>query len=78
MPMDTLMNSSLADFKRRCIGWELRFVFWPQRCYFSGKLLWFQLAYQGTSMLTGPGDSIFEYMWVDRKEWLLQRIKGTI
>ena len=77
MPMDTLMNSSLADFKRRCIGWKLKFVLWPKRCYFSGKLLWLRFAYQGTSILTGQ-DLDFEFMWVERKEWLFQRIKGSI
>lgn len=75
--MDTLMNSSLADFKRRCIGWKLKFVLWPKRCYFSGKLLWLRFAYQGTSILTGQ-DLDFEFMWVERKEWLFQRIKGSI
>lgn len=76
--MDTLMNYSLEDFNRRCIGWQLKFIVWPRRCYFTGKLLWMKLAYQGTSMLTGPGEPIFDFMWVERKEWLFQRIKGSI
>lgn len=78
MPMDTLMNYSLEDFNRRCIGWELKFILWPRRCYFSRKLIWMKSAYMGTLMITGPGDAIFDYIWVDPKEYLFQRIKGSI
>jgi hypothetical protein len=80
MPMDTLMWQETADeaFNRRCIGWELKYSLWPRRCYYTGKYLWFTLAYMGTSMLTGPGEPIFEYRWCDRKEYLFLKIKGTI
>ena len=80
MPMDSLMWGETADeaFKRRCIGWELKYSLLPRRCYYTGKILWFKLAYQGTSMLTGPGDPIFEFRWCDRQEYLFLKIKGTI
>jgi hypothetical protein len=75
MPLD---NSFDDAFKRRCIGWEMKISLLPRRCFYSNKLLWLGLAYKGTSMLTGPGEPIFEYRWVDKKEFLFQRIKGNI
>lgn len=65
-------------FKRRCVGTELKFTLWPRRCHFTGRTLWFENAYKQTSMLTGPGDPIFEYRWYDQREFLIERIKGTV
>ncbi len=82
MPLDTLMNqhSETADqaFKRRCISWKLKFSLWPRRCNYTNKWLWMTLDYQGTSMLTGPGDPICEHRWCERSEYLFLKIKGTI
>ena len=80
MPLDNILYQETSDeaFKRRCIGWQLKYSLIPRRCHYTGKRLWFTLAYEGTSMLTGPGESIFEHRWCDRKEFLLLRIKGTI
>jgi len=77
MLLDNLMSSD-ENFKRRCIGWEYRIPLWPRRCYYSKKLLWLKKAYLGVSMLTGPGEPIFEYRWIEKNEFLIQRIKGTI
>lgn len=65
-------------FDRHCIGWEQKLSVWPRRCYYSNKLLWFKQAYMGTSVLTGPGDPIFEYRWVDPKQYLFLKIKGDL
>lgn len=64
-------------FYRRCVGWQLKFVWWPARCHITGKSLWLEYAYQGTSVLTGPGDPILEYRWHDRHEHLFWKIKGN-
>jgi len=81
MPLDSLghrQESSDEAFKRRCIGWELKYSFIPKRCSYTGKWLWFTLAYQGVSMLTGPGDPIFDVRWCERHEYLFLKIKGVI
>lgn len=75
--MDSLMWSNEA-FNRRCLGWQLKFSFFPRRCFYTGKYLWFKLAYRGTAMLTGPGDPIFEDRWCERHEYLFLKIKGII
>ena len=65
-------------FKSRCIGWELRFSFFPRRCFYTGKYLWLKLAYRGTAMITGPGEPIFEDRWCEKREYLFLKIQGTI
>lgn len=65
-------------FKRRCIGWKLTKSFLPRRCYYTGKYLWLKTAYLGTSVLTGPGESIIEYRWCCREQYIFLKIKGII
>ncbi len=65
-------------FIRRCVGWQQQWSLWPRRCFYSNKSLWFKRAYKGTSILTGPGDALFEYRWVDPKEYLFLKIKGAL
>jgi hypothetical protein len=77
MPLDNIMWSN-SDFKRRCVGWELQFILWPRRCHYTGKILWLTNAYYGTAFVTGPGEPVFEHRWCERKEFLFQKIKGTI
>lgn len=77
MPLDSIMWSN-EDFKRRCIGWHLKFCLWPRRCFYTGKYLWLTSAYKGTAMVTGPGESVFEDRWCERHEYLFLKIKGTI
>jgi hypothetical protein len=77
MPMDSLGLSNEA-FNYRCIGWELKFSLIPRRCFYTGKQLWFKMAYKGVGMITGPGEPVFEYRWCERKEYLFLKLKGTI
>ncbi len=77
MPLDSLMWTN-EDFNRRCIGWQLKFSLFPRRCFYTGKYLWFTLAYKGTAMITGPGEPVFEDRWCERHEYLFLKIKGTI
>jgi hypothetical protein len=75
MPLDNIMDHA---WKRKCIGWELKFSVVPRRCYFSNKLIWLRYGYRGAAMWTGPGEPVFDIRWVDRNEYLLAKIKGII
>jgi hypothetical protein len=77
MPMDTLMWADEV-WKLRCIGWSLKYSLVPRKCHYTGKRLWFTLAYKGTAMITGPGTPVFEDRWCDRNEYLFLKIKGII
>jgi hypothetical protein len=65
-------------FIRRCVGWELCWSFLPRKCFYTKRSLWFKRAYMGTSILTGPGDPIFDYRWIDQKEYIFLKIRGVI
>jgi hypothetical protein len=58
--------------------WKYKFVFWPRRCEISKKIIWFECAYKGTRMITGPGEPVFKYRWLTKEEYLLAAIKGKI
>lgn len=75
MPMD---NTFDQDFKRRCLGWQLKFSFIPRRCHYTKKSVWFKFAYRGTEMITGPGTPVFNDRWVDKKSYIFLKLKGII
>ena len=64
-------------FYRNCVGWQLKFVWWPGTCDLTGRRLWLELAYRGTSLLAGPGDTIMDHRWHDKNEHLIFKIKGN-
>ena len=47
----------------------------PRKCFLSDKPLWFKKCEVVSTMLTGPGDPIFEDFWCDPKEFLLHELK---
>lgn len=77
MPLDKIVWDN-ETFNRRCLNWQLKWSLWPRKCHYTGKLLWFTLAYKGTAMITGPGEPVFEYRWCERQEYLFLRIKGIV
>ena len=58
--------------------WDLKFAWRPRQCEFSGKWIWFKLAYRGTAVYTGPGQAVYEYRWATTKEYLVARLKGKV
>jgi len=60
--------NSRADFK-------LVYLFWPRRCYITGKWLWMTYAYQGTAVWTGPGEPVEEHRFYNEIEYIILRLK---
>ena len=58
------------------VGTEYTFLFFPKRCHATKKLLWLTYAYNEIHMYTGPGDTIFEYKYYDKHQYLVKKIKG--
>lgn len=75
MPLDNLFDN---QFKRWCLGWELKTSLYPRRCFYSNKLIWLEIAYKGTAMIPGPGEPVFIDRWISRNEFLIAKIKGLI
>lgn len=58
-------------------SWVMSFCWLPRRCSLSNKLQWLKYAYKGTAMWTGPGTPVYEYMWHDKAEHLIWKLKGN-
>ena len=58
--------------------WKLKFAWLPKRCDASNKLIWFETAYLGTMMITGPGTPVFEYRWLTKQDFIVSALKGIV
>lgn len=56
---------------------ELKTCWLPKRCYISGNLMWFKMAYRVRRMFTGPGEPIIETRWIEPMEYIILKIKGV-
>jgi len=55
--------------------WRLRFLWWPKRSSITGRRLWLRQVYEGTRMITGPGDPVFLFRYHEPAEHLIWRLK---
>ncbi len=62
-------------WRKRAV-WELRFAWFPRRCALTHKLIWLNLAYMGTVIYTGPGESVVEFRWHEANEHLIWLLKS--
>lgn len=53
------------------------YLFWPRRCYISGKRLWLTHVYQGTAVWHGPGTPLEEHRYYDKAEYLMWTLKNV-
>lgn len=65
-------------FKRHCVGTELKFAWFPKRCYISNRKIWLECGYVQTAAWSGPGDVIFEQRWYHKNEFLVAKIKENV
>ena len=61
-------------YSRMMIGTELKFAWLPETCYLTGKRIWLKKAYRMTRIITGPGESIFEYRWHDKNAHIIWKL----
>lgn len=59
-------------------NWNKRIAWLPKRCYVSNKRIWLRTGMEGVRMITGPGEPIFVYKWLDHNPYLIEKLKGTI
>lgn len=72
-----LMYNDYNGFNKNCISTQLKFTFLPQKCFITGRKLWFEYAYKQTAMWTGPGSPVIEDRWYDKKEFLINSLKNV-
>jgi hypothetical protein len=61
-------------FYDKIIGTELKFAWLPKRCDISGERIWLKYGYRLTRIITGPGESIFEYRWHDKNTHIMWKL----
>ena len=73
----TYNSGGIVDdpFYRWSLGAKLKFAWLPKTCYISGKRIWLKYGYRMTRLITGPGDTIFEYRWHDKFEHIIWKLK---
>ena len=49
----------------------------PRRCFITDKQLWLKRCEVITSMVTGPGEPVYETYWCDTKAFLLYELKRS-
>ena len=70
---------SLKDaFAMHCRGTQLKFIVLPKRCYITGRLMFLEYAYKQTAMWPGLDDSVFEYRYYDKHQFLVERLKESL
>jgi hypothetical protein len=74
MPQTQAYDQAYDHFYERMIGTEYRFAWLPQRCDISGKRIWLKYGYRLTRIITGPGESIFEYRWHDKNTHIIWKL----
>lgn len=79
MPLDNILERHWLDlrFYERA-HWYLKFSWLPRKCDRTGQTIWLERAYMGVQMITGPDTPVFEYRWVKKNQWLLEKLKGNI
>ena len=61
-------------YSKMMIGTELKFAWLPERCNLTGRRIWLEKAYRMTRIITGPGESIFEYRWHDKNAHIIWKL----
>ena len=60
----------------RARDWKLKLCWTPKKCFLSQKPLWGKRAYQGTRIITGPGEPVIEHYWIEKNEFMIWNLKG--
>ena len=58
--------------------WKYSFAILPHVCEMTKKRLWFEHAYKGVALYTGPGDDVVEIKWLSRDQFLIAKLKGLL
>ena len=75
-PLDSLFGGQSSFYYRA--GWQLKFAWLPHRCINSNRIIWLRFGYLGTAVWTGPGTPVYEYNWLTKEEYLINKLKGLI
>lgn len=75
---DLYPNFEDRQFREHAV-WQLQFMWWPARCYLSGRFIWLKTAYKGIRKVGSIVESnyeIYEYRYHDKIEHLIWLLKN--
>ncbi len=72
--MDDISLATRSIFFERA-KWDIKFSFWPRKCFISGRRIWLKYSYRGIAVWTGPGDPVVEKRWVSKEEFLFMVLR---
>jgi hypothetical protein len=75
MPIPGMDNKWEEESFRTQAYWRLRFLWRPRRSAITGQRLWLCQAYEGTRMITGPGDPVFLFRYHEKLEHIIWQLK---
>jgi hypothetical protein len=62
----------------RTTQWQLIFSFLPRRCKITQHRIWQEWCYRGFTFITGPGDSVKEYVYLTKETFIVECLAGRI
>jgi hypothetical protein len=78
-PRANMTEDWVAAWYLEHIKWRLQFLWWPQRCDISGRLMWLETAYRGVysnhnnlTPITIPVHVVKYHSTVEHLIWLLK------
>jgi hypothetical protein len=77
MPIPGMDNKWEEESFRYNTYWRLRFLWLPKRSAITGRQLWLRQVYEGTRMITGPGDPVFLFRYHEPAEHIIWQLKGN-
>ncbi len=77
MPQDNLVDSLMTEDwgLQRAQHWTLKRCWFPKKCYLTARPLWGKLAYRGENWITGPGEPIVLYYWIEKNQFIIWSLK---
>lgn len=58
--------------------WYEKFFLFPRKCALTNKTIFLKKGMVGVRMICGPGEPVYLHRYLDKKQFLLEKIKGTI
>lgn len=59
--------------------WDLKFAWLPKKCFKTEETIWLEYAYCGTVAWGAfTAEPVYEYRWIKKDVWLIEKIKGRI
>lgn len=81
MPLDAgahYQEISREEYERKTRTWTLEFCWFPKICISTNRRMWLEYAYCGRKTQRYDNDFVESCSWMDKNEFLIERIMGKV